>query len=689
LTAQPFMTILEKIPTVVTVAVLVGIFAGLKRHSHSARLQLWLVAWFLVFTHFVAQMFEPASGTASPWLVAIDLGSLQASAVAFVASVASVVDDRVKRSLMLTVTGVPSVAYAVLAAYDVHSRWPFVVSLAGAIGGGIVFLAWVKKSSWLYVLLLAALGVGVGSWAIDAALRGSFDEGLIALLGLGFGLPGILICRNYWRASPGILTIAAGFFCWGAVFPVAIILAHFAPTLNVPPELWDTPKMFVAFGMILAIVEDKSESIEVMQRKERTLNHQLERFSAITSRLLSGATVELLCDEIACAIAEVSNFRAAAIQLDNGGHGLRLAGASGLPPEVVAELQSKARRWTTEDIKDFCAHGRQIGQNSFLLSHQEAAKYRPVKSRREYPPNPHWNTGDELLIPLCSARGGYLGCIALDDPRGVEAVNAAELSRIELLAADLSVALELKSLHNQLIRSEKLAALGQLVAGVAHELNNPLTAVMGYGELLSEDTPPGAMRDRLDKLVNEGRRMKKIVENLLRFSRQRAVDRQAVDLAAVVQDVLALREYYVRTRGLEVVVDIQANLPQVAVDEDQFKQILLNLVNNAIDAVEAESELRKITIRAFPRGSRAIVEVEDTGPGFSDVNRALDPFYTTKPVGKGTGLGLSICYGIIKEHDGEIRIENVQPHGARVTVELPLAETRYSKVTAKTATVAG
>jgi signal transduction histidine kinase len=167
------------------------------------------------------------------------------------------------------------------------------------------------------------------------------------------------------------------------------------------------------------------------------------------------------------------------------------------------------------------------------------------------------------------------------------------------------------------------------------------------------------------------------------------VDRQAVDLAAVVQDVLALREYYVRTRGLEVVVDIQANLPQVAVDEDQFKQILLNLVNNAIDAVEAESELRKITIRAFPRGSRAIVEVEDTGPGFSDVNRALDPFYTTKPVGKGTGLGLSICYGIIKEHDGEIRIENVQPHGARVTVELPLAETRYSKVTAKTATVAG
>ncbi len=139
--------------------------------------------------------------------------------------------------------------------------------------------------------------------------------------------------------------------------------------------------------------------------------------------------------------------------------------------------------------------------------------------------------------------------------------------------------------------------------------------------------------------------------------------------------------------GLEILVDIQANLPEVAVDEDQFKQILLNLVNNAIDAVETKAEAKRITIRALARGNRAIVEVEDTGTGFADVNRALDPFYTTKPVGKGTGLGLSICYGIIKEHDGEIRIENVQPHGARVTVELPLAEARTRQ--AMTATVPG
>jgi two-component system, NtrC family, sensor kinase len=669
------MTLLEKIPTVVTVAVLVGIFLALKRHSHSARLQLWMVAWFLIFTHFVAQLLEPPTGDVTPFLLAIDLGSLQAAAVAFVVSVSAVAEDKSKRTLMLLITGVPSVAYAILASYDVHARSPYLLCLSVCFVGGILFLFWVRKIS-VYAVSLALVGTVVAVWALRAAFRGSFDEGLTALLGLGFALPGVFLCRNYWRPSPGILTAAGGFFCWGAVFPVGMLLDHFAPHANVPADLWNTPKLFVAFGMILAIVEDKSESIETMQRKERALNHQLERFSTITSQLLSGATVDLLCNEIASAITDVSNFRRAVIELESGGNGLRVAGASGLSRAALAQLEEKARRWTADDIKEFCGRGRPIGQNSFLLSASEAAKYDPLKSSLEYNPNPRWNTGDELLIPLCSARGGYLGCIGLDDPRDVNAVTASELSRIELLAADLAVALELKSLQSQLIRSEKLAALGQLVAGVAHELNNPLTAVMGYGDLLSDDVPSGASREKLDKLINESRRMKKIVENLLRFSRQSSMDRQSVELAPVVKDVLSLREYYAHTRGLEILSDIRSNLPRVAVDEDQFKQILLNLLSNSIDAVETVDGLKRITVRAFARGNRAVVEVEDSGPGFKDLNRALDPFYTTKPVGKGTGLGLSICYGIVKEHDGEIKLENLQPQGSRVTVELPLDVTK-------------
>jgi two-component system, NtrC family, sensor kinase len=351
------------------------------------------------------------------------------------------------------------------------------------------------------------------------------------------------------------------------------------------------------------------------------------------------------------------------IQLDNSGH-LRIAGASGFSAEEMESLQRQTRHSPTEAIKERCSAGRKVG-NSYQCSAQAGAKLDNSTG---------WNLGDEVLIPLSSAHGASLGCISLREPRDPEAINSDELSRIELLAADLAVALELKSLQNQLIRSEKLAALGQLVAGVAHELNNPLTSVLGYGELLAEDITSGPLRKRLDKLVSEGHRMRKIVENLLRFSRQKAADRQSVDLASAIQDVLSLREYYLRKQGLDVALDVRSDLPRVALAENEFKQVLLNLLNNAIDAMEADSGPKQISLRAFQRGERAVVELEDSGPGFADLNRALDPFYTTKPVGKGTGLGLSICYGIIREHDGDIKLENLKPRGAKVTLELPLGE---------------
>jgi signal transduction histidine kinase len=661
------MTWLDRTPDAITVAVLVGIFACLERHVRSARSRLCKIAWFLVFIHFFAELFEPASGPGNPTLMAFDWGSLQASAVVFLTSLASVVEDRVKRLWLLLVLGVPSVAYIALDSYDLSVRWPFVLCLVVCFAGGIAqFFCYNPKASAPAIvvnLFIAATGI----WAIHAALRGSFYPGEAALMGLGFGLPAVLMCRNHWRVSPGVLMVTVGFFFWGAVFPVGMLTDYLIPHVQIPAEIWNVPKMFVAFGMILTIVED-------MHRTDREQNLQMQRFSSITSQLLSGATVDSLCGEIATALTEVTNFRVAAIHLNDAGHGLRVAGASGLSVSAQGEMYVRARQRTTEDIKDACARGRMIGHNSFLLSTSSGAKFKPVMSSLEYPPNSCWNTGDELLIPMRATRGGCLGSIAVADPRRVEKVSASQLGRIELLAADLAVALQLKALQEQLSRSERLASLGQLVAGVAHELNNPLTAVMGYGELLGDTIPSGLARSRLDKLVNESRRMKQIVENLLRFSRQGPSERGFVDLAPIVHEVLALREYSTRTRNLETIVDIQPGLRPVAIDEGQIRQILLNLIDNAVDAVDApEAKTKRVTLRAYERGEMAILEVEDTGLGFANAGRAFDPFYTTKPVGKGSGLGLSICYGIVREHGGDIRIENLS-QGARVTVELPLED---------------
>jgi len=662
------MGVLGKIPTFLTVAVLVIIFVCLKRHARSARLTLWTVGWTLVFTHFLAQLLEPDLGPASSLLLAIDSASLQAAAVGFLVSFTLVVEDYAKRTLLLLVLGVPSVAYVACACYGVQARWPYVLCLIACFGGGVCFFVRLsRKLSW-YLAAATFLGSLAGAWAIRAALRSSFEEGTIALFGIGFALPAVFICRNRWPTSPAILTVAGGFFSWGAAFPAGLLINRLAPHLTIPAELWDTPKLFAAFGMILTVVEDKSESIAGMQHKAERLNRQLERFSAITSRLLSGAELDAICPAIASAITEVTIFSAAVVHLQDAEHRLRVAGASGLSAESLRRVQARTEDWTLDDIKSLCSKAQLVGKNSYLLPPEETIPF----ALRENP-RALRECGGELLVPLCSDGGAWLGCLRLAAPGDTSTIHALELSHIEMLAADLALAIELKALHTQLVWSEKLAAVGQLLAGVAHELNNPLTAIMGYGELMSDAVAAPHARDQLAKLVSEARRMKRIIDNLLRFSRQGKGDTQAVQLSPVVHEVLALREYYTRTRNIRVELEIAEDLPFLAVNEDEIRQILLNLFNNSTDALEGMAGSKQISIRAYQSGRQAVIEVADTGPGFGNLNRALDPFYTTKPVGKGTGLGLSVCYGIVRKRGGDFGIENVSPHGARVTIKLPVA----------------
>jgi two-component system NtrC family sensor kinase len=166
--------------------------------------------------------------------------------------------------------------------------------------------------------------------------------------------------------------------------------------------------------------------------------------------------------------------------------------------------------------------------------------------------------------------------------------------------------------------------------------------------------------------------MKRIVDGLLRFARQNNPAARAADFEGALRDVIQLREYHLRKLGISVQCHVDPKLPPIALGEDELKQVLLNLLNNSIDAVE-DSAQRSIQIRASIHQNTVVIQFEDSGPGFSDLNRAFDPFFTTKPVGKGTGLGLSICYGIAQECGGEIVLSNKHPYGASVVLELPVA----------------
>ncbi len=662
-----FVTLLDKLPTILVLAVLVGIFVSLRRHARSVRLNLWIAAWGLIFIHFLAQIFYPADGSGSPVVLIVEQAALQLSAFFFIASLTIFHEDRRLTRAFLLMAGIPAVLYVSLLAFGSESRVPYIAGLALMFFGVPLLIARALRPRSAR-LIWAPIVIGTGAWAILETWKGHPEFGWFALLTIGFALPALLYWRRYQRWSPGVMTTVGGFALWAAVFPVGVLVGTYYPTLKINPELWNTPKFFVAFGMILTLLEEKSSVLRAASLRERKINDQMRRFAEITSMLLTGAEFNTLAQEIAQAICETSTFRRVCIVLSADGKTLYPAGCAGMDEQAIAQVAENCQtHWRLELVAEIFRRGARIGETSCLVTGRELTEYKLSLSTLDSPAG--WTKGDRVFIPLQTLRGAYIGCIALDDPEEMDRVNAEEMSRIELLASDLAVIMDNAALHRQLLRSEKLAAMGQLVAGVAHELNNPLTSIVGYSELMTDEIASGPTRQKLDKMIREAQRMKRIIENLLRFARQNSLEKKSANLQALLQDVLALREYHIQNHDIELQVQIEPELPLVALDEDQFKQILLNLLNNSMDALEG-CERKVITIAASRRADRILLHFDDNGPGFSDPNRVFDPFYTTKPVGKGTGLGLSICYGIVKEHGGEVQALNLNP-GARIALELP------------------
>jgi two-component system NtrC family sensor kinase len=239
----------------------------------------------------------------------------------------------------------------------------------------------------------------------------------------------------------------------------------------------------------------------------------------------------------------------------------------------------------------------------------------------------------------------------------------------------------LKSTQAQLLQAEKLSAIGQLVAGVAHELNNPLTSVIGYAQLLEDELktpgevrPPTALAEDLRRIAQESERAARIVRNLLAFARRQAAERQPQDAADLFNRVIALRAYELRLSGVDLVTEFATNLPSVVADGSQLQQALLNLVLNAEQAMRGRSG-KRLHVGARYDQSAAAVElfIRDTGHGIDPANlsRIFDPFFTTRDVGEGTGLGLSICYGIVRDHGGQIAVDSTVNKGTSFSLLLP------------------
>lgn len=234
----------------------------------------------------------------------------------------------------------------------------------------------------------------------------------------------------------------------------------------------------------------------------------------------------------------------------------------------------------------------------------------------------------------------------------------------------------LYEVQQQLHQAEKLSALGQLVSGVAHEINNPLSAIIGFAQMMEMDSRDEDIKKDMDKIIHEAKRAGKIVKNLLTYARKGGSTKESTQINEIIRETIELRAYQCRVNNIEVSQNLDPDLSTTMADPNQIEQVLLNIFTNAEQAIKKTKRKGKINVTTHQSDCQIFIEISDNGPGIPLENQSkiFDPFYTTKAVGQGTGLGLSVSYGIIQEHGGSIKIDSKLSEGSRFIITLPIVE---------------
>jgi DNA-binding LacI/PurR family transcriptional regulator/signal transduction histidine kinase/ActR/RegA family two-component response regulator len=441
---------------------------------------------------------------------------------------------------------------------------------------------------------------------------------------------------------------------------------------------------------LLANLESQASENVRLYQAERARYREAEALRRAALALTSTTDLDQVFERILAELGNVVPYDTASVQLLKGDQ-LEIIGGRGFSnlPELLG----------------ICIPVHGDNPNAIVLASREAVIIANVQGR--YPAfsrEPHAAAAIRswLGVPLLVG-DRLIGMLALDKHEAdfytethtraakayaAQAAVAIENARLYKDLQDQMRALELA--QARLVQSEKLAAIGELVAGVAHELNNPLTSIIGYAQLMQVGQMSDQARQDMTKIVAQSRRAAGIVRSLLDFARQRPSERRLVQINDVLTSTLELLTYELRTHNIEWAVHFSPDLPLTLADPYQLQRVFVNLVHNARQAMNETHGTGHLTLTTESGSPRFVnnrreaasvirVIIQDDGPGIPSelLSRIFDPFFTTKPPGEGTGLGLSVCHGIVSEHGGHIWAES-GPEGATFFVELPIATPEVS-----------
>jgi signal transduction histidine kinase len=416
------------------------------------------------------------------------------------------------------------------------------------------------------------------------------------------------------------------------------------------------------------------------RRRDRRIREEIEAYSRLDPRLPPDGDTSAPGKTVCETVVEKSPFHRAAMLARDAEGRLYVAGSAGMDKATEEALLQWGERVVEEERNG--GEGAERG-DSIVGVRVGVKSFAVVLGASETNPG----TGRAIVFPLRHSGGRMVGVLAVGADTMMSLpgrVVFEAVGPLEALATKLGRSMENAALADRLLRTEKMAGLGLLAGGVAHALNNPLTAVLGFAELIAETTEEPRVQQDAATIVREALRMRETVERLLNFWRPSVPREEQVAVPVLLGELARACEKKLEERGVRLVMQVGDDVPMVHGNGDRLRQVMEHLLNNAAQAIACstrkdrgvEAAIR-VSVSHDDRGVQVIVS--DTGPGFREPGRAFDPFYTTREPGQGTGLGLSICYGIVREHGGEISAFNLHPHGAAVVVELPFGQKNMSE----------